>query len=66
HIVGRNGGRKLKKNWQELGVPPWLRDTTPRTIYGETRNAAAGGFWTQEDVRGGVNGVRFDWGEKGG
>ncbi|MCJ8645829.1 tRNA lysidine(34) synthetase TilS, partial [Escherichia coli] len=21
HIVGRNGGRKLKKIWQELGVP---------------------------------------------
>ncbi|VED12072.1 tRNA(Ile)-lysidine synthetase [Escherichia coli] len=21
HIIGRNGGRKLKKIWQELGVP---------------------------------------------
>jgi tRNA(Ile)-lysidine synthase len=23
HIVGRNGGRKLKKIWQECNVPPW-------------------------------------------
>ena len=44
HIVGRNGGRKLKKIWQELGVPPWLRDTTPLLFYGETLIAAAGGI----------------------
>ncbi|MFR4093131.1 MAG: tRNA lysidine(34) synthetase TilS [Escherichia coli] len=24
-IVGRHGGRKLKKLWQELGVAPWRR-----------------------------------------
>ena len=50
HIVGRNGGRKLKKIWQELGVPPWLRDTTPLLFYGETLIAAAGVFVTQEGV----------------
>ncbi|XNM77531.1 tRNA lysidine(34) synthetase TilS [Escherichia coli] len=43
HIVGRNGGRKLKKFWQELGVPPWRRDTTRPPFYGETLIAAAGG-----------------------
>jgi tRNA(Ile)-lysidine synthase len=42
HIVGRNGGRKLKKIWQECNVPPWLRDTTPLLFYGETLIAAAG------------------------
>ncbi|MBD5699541.1 tRNA lysidine(34) synthetase TilS, partial [Citrobacter freundii] len=36
HIVGRNGGRKLKKIWQEQGIPPWRRDTTPLLFYGET------------------------------
>ncbi|PIN63709.1 hypothetical protein CKQ90_32685, partial [Klebsiella pneumoniae] len=41
HIVGRHGGRKLKKLWQELGVAPWRRDTTPLLFYGETPIAAA-------------------------
>lgn len=44
HIVGRNGGRKLKKIWQEQGIPPWRRDTTPLLFYGETLIAAAGVF----------------------
>jgi tRNA(Ile)-lysidine synthase len=48
HIVGRNGGRKLKKIWQECNVPPWLRDTTPLLFYGETLIAAAGVFVTRE------------------
>lgn len=43
HIVGRNGGRKLKKIWQEQNVPPWRRDTTPLLFYGDTLIAAAGG-----------------------
>ena len=61
HIFGRNGGRKLKKIWQELGVPPWLRDTTPLLFYGETLIAAAGVFVTQEGVAEGENGVSFVW-----
>lgn len=61
HIVGRNGGRKLKKIWQELGVPPWLRDTTPLLFYDETLIAAAGVFVTQEGVAEGENGVSFVW-----
>ncbi|HEY2451053.1 MAG TPA: tRNA lysidine(34) synthetase TilS [Scandinavium sp.] len=57
HIVGRNGGRKLKKIWQELGVAPWLRDTTPLLFYGETLIAAAGYFVTVEgQFREGGNG----------
>lgn len=46
HIVGRCGGRKLKKIWQELGVAPWLRERTPLLFYGETLIAAAGYFVT--------------------
>jgi tRNA(Ile)-lysidine synthase len=62
HIVGRNGGRKLKKIWQELGVPPWLRDTTPLLFYDETLIAAAGRFVTREGaVESGERGVDLRW-----
>ena len=59
HIVGRNGGRKLKKIWQESNVPPWLRDTTPLLFYGETLIAAAGVFITEEGWS--EEGGRFEW-----
>ncbi|EKS6738089.1 MULTISPECIES: tRNA lysidine(34) synthetase TilS [Enterobacter] len=59
HIVGRNGGRKLKKIWQESNVPPWRRDTTPLLFYGETLIAAAGVFITQEGWA--ETGVQFEW-----
>ena len=59
HIVGRNGGRKLKKIWQEQGIPPWRRDTTPLLFYGETLIAAAGVFITQEGWA--ETGMQFEW-----
>ncbi|MFZ4171905.1 tRNA lysidine(34) synthetase TilS, partial [Enterobacter ludwigii] len=59
HIVGRNGGRKLKKIWQESNVPPWRRDTTPLLFYGETLIAAAGVFITQEGWA--ETGMQFEW-----
>ncbi|MCS2151784.1 tRNA lysidine(34) synthetase TilS [Scandinavium goeteborgense] len=46
HIVGRSGGRKLKKIWQEMGVAPWLRETTPLLYFNETLIAAVGYFVT--------------------
>ncbi len=61
HIVGRNGGRKLKKIWQELGVPPWRRDTTPLLFYGETLIAAAGVFVTREGMAEDGTGVSLVW-----
>jgi tRNA(Ile)-lysidine synthase len=60
-IVGRNGSRKLKKIWQELGVAPWLRDTTPLLFYGETLIAAAGQFVTQDGLVEDGNGVQLEW-----
>lgn len=60
-IVGRNGGRKLKKIWQELGVPSWRRDTTPMLFYGETLIAAAGVFVTREGLAEGESGVKLVW-----
>ena len=61
HIVGRNGGRKLKKIWQEQGIPPWRRDTTPLLFYGETLIAAAGVFVTREGAAEDEEGVSLVW-----
>ncbi|MCX8987687.1 tRNA lysidine(34) synthetase TilS [Citrobacter portucalensis] len=61
HIVGRNGGRKLKKIWQEQGIPPWRRDTTPLLFYGETLIAAAGVFVTREGAAEDEEGVSLIW-----
>ncbi|EPP6280121.1 tRNA lysidine(34) synthetase TilS, partial [Salmonella enterica] len=61
HIVGRNGGRKLKKIWQEQGIPPWRRDTTPLLFYGETLIAAAGVFVTREGMAEAGAGVSLVW-----
>lgn len=48
HIVGRHKGRSLKKLWQELGIPPWLRGTIPLLFYGDKLIAAAGVFVTND------------------
>ncbi|HGV0181074.1 tRNA lysidine(34) synthetase TilS, partial [Klebsiella pneumoniae] len=66
HIVGRHGGRKLKKLWQELGVAPWRRDTTPLLFYGETPIAAADDLFvtTEGEVKDG-EGVRLMWRKTG-
>ncbi len=62
HIAGRHGGRKLKKIWQEFGVAPWRRDTTPLLFYGETLIAAAGVFATQQGLKtAGQEGVKLVW-----
>lgn len=65
HIVGRHGGRKLKKIWQELGVAPWHRDTTPLLFYGETLVAAADYFVTTEGVAEDGAGVTLERGNVG-
>lgn len=62
HLVGRSGGRKLKKIWQEMGVAPWLRETTPLLFYGETLIAAAGRFVTVEgQYQQGLAGKQLVW-----
>jgi tRNA(Ile)-lysidine synthase len=65
HIVGRQGGRKLKKIWQELGVAPWRRDTTPLLFYGETLIAAAGVFITREGLADEGQGLALTWRKNG-
>lgn len=63
HIVGRHGGRKLKKIWQELNVPSWRRDTTPLLFYGDTLIAAAGYFVTCDGLANSEYGVALLWRE---
>lgn len=48
HVVGRSGGRSLKKIWQERGVPPWQRERTPLVFYNDLLITAPGVFVTRE------------------
>ncbi|MFS2222753.1 tRNA lysidine(34) synthetase TilS [Pantoea sp. B65] len=48
HIVGRAGGRAIKKLWQEFAIPVWQRERTPLLFYGEQLIAALGVFITHE------------------
>lgn len=48
HILNRDRGRKLKKIWQELHIPPWLRNRIPLLFYNNVLIAALGVFLTQE------------------
>lgn len=41
HPLGRQGRRKLKKLFQEYGVPTWARKRTPLVFYGEELAAVA-------------------------
>lgn len=47
-IVNRKHGRKLKKIWQELCIPPWLRNRIPLLFYNNTLISAIGVFITQD------------------
>lgn len=47
YIVGRDRGRGLKKIWQECGVPPWRRETTPILFYNDEPVCAPGVFVTR-------------------
>lgn len=46
-IIGRTHSRPIKKLWQELGVPPWLRERTPLIYYDARLIAALGVFVTE-------------------
>lgn len=50
YIVNRHRGRKLKKIWQELGIPPWLRSRIPLLFYDHILIAAIGVFVTKQGV----------------
>lgn len=48
HLVGRAGGREIKKLWQELAIPPWQRERIPLIYYNQTLVCAPGLFVTRE------------------
>lgn len=43
-ILGRTHARPIKKIWQELGVPPWLRERIPLIYYDDQLIAALNVF----------------------
>ncbi|MTD40938.1 tRNA lysidine(34) synthetase TilS [Erwinia sp. CPCC 100877] len=61
HILGRAHGRPIKKLWQELGVAPWRRVTTPLLYYNECLIAAMGIFVTREGAPQGASCWRILW-----
>ncbi|MGD9423738.1 tRNA lysidine(34) synthetase TilS [Pantoea sp. NSTU24] len=48
HLVGRNGGREMKKVWQALQIPPWQRERLPLIFYNQTLVSAPGLFVTRD------------------
>ena len=60
-IVGRNGHRPVKKLWQEFGVPPWRRESTPMIFYNETLVAALETFVCREGCAAAGNAWRIAW-----
>lgn len=47
-IVGRAHSRPIKKLWQELNIPPWLREFIPLIYYDDQLIAALGAFICEE------------------
>ncbi|MCR3755961.1 MAG: tRNA(Ile)-lysidine synthetase [Sodalis sp. Psp] len=65
HISGRRHGRKLKKLWRELDIPPWRRNITPLLFYNDTLIAALGAFVTREgEAKSSLTQWRLDWQQK--
>jgi tRNA(Ile)-lysidine synthase len=60
-IVGRGGHRPVKKLWQECGVPPWQRETTPLIYYNDTLIAALDTFVCREGSAVSGTGWHIDW-----
>ena len=61
HLVGRAGGREMKKLWQEKGVPPWQRERIPLIYYNQTLISAPGLFVTREGDAGEAPGWQAHW-----
>ncbi len=48
NLAGRQGTHRLKKLFQEAGIPPWLRSSIP-LLYSGDRLLAAGDLWLDEN-----------------
>jgi tRNA(Ile)-lysidine synthase len=61
HLLGRTGGREMKKLWQELGVAPWQRERIPLVYYNQTLICAPGLFITREGAASNEQGWQAIW-----
>lgn len=61
HPVGRSGSRRLKKLWQEYGVPSWQRGRIPILFYGDAPAAVLGLFVCQPFARREGEGLSWHW-----
>lgn len=61
HLVGRAGGREMKKLWQELAIPPWQRERIPLIYYNQTLVCAPGLFVTRQGAAVDENGWQALW-----
>ncbi|MDU5769999.1 tRNA lysidine(34) synthetase TilS [Mixta calida] len=60
-IIGRGGHRPIKKLWQECGVPPWRRESTPLIFYNDTLIAALNTFVCRDGSPAPGHGLRIAW-----
>lgn len=61
HLINRQGGRGLKKIWQEKAIPVWLRENIPLIYFNEELVCAPGVFITQTGVSTTAEGYRVVW-----
>ncbi|WP_111873792.1 tRNA lysidine(34) synthetase TilS [Aeromonas bivalvium] len=57
--LGRGGSRRLKKLWQEYGIPSWQRGRVPILFYGEQPAAVPGLFICEGFARTGPQGLAW-------
>jgi len=60
--VGRDGHHALKKLFQEVGIPPWLRERIP-LLYADEQLLAVAGLWVADEAAAMASepGLRLDW-----
>ena len=61
HLLGRSGGREMKKLWQEMNIPPWQRERVPLIYYNQTLICAPGLFVTREGAANALSGWQAIW-----
>ncbi|WWO95489.1 MAG: tRNA lysidine(34) synthetase TilS [Candidatus Dasytiphilus stammeri] len=64
-VFGRSAGRRaIKKIWQELAIPSWLRERIPLIFYNEILIAAMDVFITEEGTPTNKNAWYLKWDKK--
>lgn len=61
HLVGREGGREMKKLWQALHIPPWQRERLPLIFYNQTLVCVPDLFITREGAACDEQGWQIVW-----